>query len=423
MTRTGKIHKSPPLGTTFSVRTAYIQTLITRVSETLGEVLTRQALRQHIHAEELDLNDLTAPRIRTEDPRVARRALTALIDLLAESFGSDYTERLLLDIFTKQLDGDLEYTHYRPLLDVIPDGYLEKEKIRDFTRSELEERVLQRTRELREINAVLEERIAARTAELTEANATLAANNVRLKELSRAKTEFVSLAAHQLQDPLTAITWTTESLEHALSPSCLTKNIHEYIAAITAQSFDMNSLIKELLQLAHLEEQRMRYTKASFDLGKLLEEVTTALRSTAQHRNVTVRTTTFSDVFLVHADKEKIRWVISNLISNAIKYSEEHSRVNVQAVIRDRMVVMSITDHGIGIPPEEQKKIFTKFFRAENARAQRTGTGLGLYLARRIVRDHGGDITFTSVVKQGTTFTLRLPLTEEPANAKDAAQH
>ncbi len=234
----------------------------------------------------------------------------------------------------------------------------------------------------------------------------------REKEIDRMKTEFVSLASHQLRTPLTGIKWLVELLlrnkEKNLSADQL-----ELLHGVSVSNERMIHLVDDLLDVSHIDTgKNFILNLEKTDIVEIIKSVATMVRPFAGTRGITIR---FADT-LQHplemiVDKEKIHEVFQNLIDNAIKYSKDHSEIVVGAMPAAKEVVFYIQDHGVGIPPAEEHLVFGKFFRATNVlTVDRTGTGLGLYIVKGIVEYHGGKVWFETEQNVGTTFYFSLPL-------------
>lgn len=239
----------------------------------------------------------------------------------------------------------------------------------------------------------------------------LTEGNLRLLELEERKSRFMRVAAHQLRSPLAAI------------DSCLKLVLDGYLAKDHERELDMVSrahtraesmlgLIGELLDLAHHREAEPEDLKVEpAEMDPVIEAVAQLHAATASEKGVALDCDAGLEDARVTATEEQIRDVVANLISNAIKYTPPAGRVAVRTWRENDQAWFEVKDTGIGIPDEEQKQLFHEFFRASNARAHETqGTGLGLIIAREIVKKHGGDVEFESKVGEGTTFRFHLPL-------------
>lgn len=235
--------------------------------------------------------------------------------------------------------------------------------------------------------------------------------NIQLKQLDQAKSEFLSVASHQLRTPLTAIKGYVSML---LSGDFgkLDLRQEEPIKIIYDSSQRLVELITDLLDLSRIESGTMEFNFAAVDLGPIIESVIEELKQKAQGHNLYLY---FDNVHTkcpeIRADKEKIRQVIINLIDNAIKYTTQGG-VTLRLHNTGRALQLEVSDTGIGIDPADQKKIFQKFFRTDAANEiTREGTGLGIYVVKKLVEVQGGKIWFDSKgLGKGTTFYVSFPL-------------
>jgi len=231
----------------------------------------------------------------------------------------------------------------------------------------------------------------------------------RLKELDRMKTEFVSMASHQLKNPLTNVRWYVELLEET-HPK---KNQLEYLKEIQTGNERMIKLVEDLLNVSRIETQRNFSIEPT--RGDLLAEIASVIaEQTAaayEHQvSISLEKDGLKKLF-VRFDEGKMHQLLQNLINNAVKYSYPHGTVVVSCEERDTEVICSVQDQGIGVPKHQQKHLFERFFRAQNAQKHAAdGTGLGLYIAKAIAEGHGGRIWFESHEGKGTTFFFSLPL-------------
>lgn len=238
----------------------------------------------------------------------------------------------------------------------------------------------------------------------------------REKTVERLKSEFVSIAAHQLRTPLTSIKWILTSLL-AGDFGDMNEEQKDYLAKTNQSNERMINLVDDLLNLSRIEEGR--YVRAS-DNFNLVEVINKNIDNTIfklKHKAIEISFDKPCDDLQVKADREKISLVVQNLIENAANYSKQGGRVEV--VLREdpdkREAIFSVHDYGIGIPDDQKARIFTKFFRAQNAiQAQTVGSGLGLFINKNIIESHGGRIWFESYPEQGTTFAFALPIDAVP---------
>lgn len=237
------------------------------------------------------------------------------------------------------------------------------------------------------------------------------------KDVDRMKTDFISLASHQLRTPLSAIKWFLEMLV-AGDMGELNKEQREAIDNIEQSNERMIALVNGLLNISRIESGRIIIEPVLSDLAKITTEAVLELDKAFKTKKQIVKTDFTSDIIALFIDEKLIRQVIINLLTNANKYTKEGGEINLSILYKDQDVVVQISDNGYGIPDNEQSKIFTRFFRATNILKQETdGTGLGLYLAKAIVESSGGRIWFKSIEGQGTTFWFTIPLKGMKAQA------
>jgi len=225
------------------------------------------------------------------------------------------------------------------------------------------------------------------------------------KEIEKARSEFMSIASHQLRTPLTAIRWVLSSLkrEHLTEEQAkLVKTAHE-------TSMNMASTIRRMLMISHLEEDGMEPEIEQVILQKELEKIS-RLHDAHRQRNGLELALQCPQDLMVRTDKQLLIEILDNLLSNALKYTPRGGKVKVSVAKTGEMIRIDVADTGYGIPQEEQKRIPEKFFRASNvASPVEAGTGIGLYMVYNIVRLIGGTISFVSQENKGTTFTLLFP--------------
>lgn len=270
--------------------------------------------------------------------------------------------------------------------------------------------------EVNELNAELQQRVEAATQELRM-------SNQQLQRLDEAKNEFISMASHQLRTPLTSIKGYLDMLlQGDLGPVRPTQK------AVLREAFSsserMVQLINDFLSISRLQTGTFTMNRQPANLGDIVQSEMALLKIVAKQHNITLSVHIDDDVPTLPIDAEKLRQVIMNMIDNAIFYSKERTTVKVSLCCDTREVVFTVEDQGIGVPKAEQSGVFGKFFRASNARKRRPdGTGVGLFLARKVVLEHGGAMIFTSKENKGSTFGFRLPLDRSAANKKKATSH
>jgi signal transduction histidine kinase len=229
----------------------------------------------------------------------------------------------------------------------------------------------------------------------------------RLRKLDQYRVELVNTVAHELRNPLTSVAANLEFLED----EALTEDGKWSLAAAERGARRMEGVIDDLLTMARVSDPRAPFTPAPVDLRQVVREVEEECRHAAAAAGVSPSTVLPAEGdFVVAGSRDELHRMLANLVSNAVKYSDHGGTVTIFAE-RDRAeLVVQVSDTGLGISQEDQDKLFREFFRSTNPDAlQRPGSGLGLVIAERIARRHGGRITVDSALGKGTTFTVRLP--------------
>jgi len=231
-------------------------------------------------------------------------------------------------------------------------------------------------------------------------------------EIDRMKTEFVSIASHQLHTPLTSIKWMISLLMKGPKAQKLSQAQTEYLNNINESNERMILLVDDLLNISRIESSKARMLqKTSCNVKELIEKVMNEQEGIAIQLGVRLEKKLAAAPCIVEGDSDKLYQVFMNLANNAIKYSKQGGSVEIGYTIADNVARFSVKDSGIGIPKDQQEKIFQKFFRADNAVKSRSmGTGLGLYYVKMVVEAHGGRVWFESEADKGTTFYFTLPL-------------
>jgi signal transduction histidine kinase len=227
-------------------------------------------------------------------------------------------------------------------------------------------------------------------------------------EVSMVKSDFISTAAHQLRTPLTGIRWALEALEKEQ----LSEGQQALVKSAVDKSHDLVDIVGTLLDISSIESGKYKYTFVPMDMAQLVEEVAKDFSPLAQQAQVALfYAKTGSGLPQVRADRERIKWILNNLIENAIRYTPPGGSVRLFTESTRDQVRVLVKDTGIGISTKDRGNIFERFYRAPNAiTKQNQGNGLGLYIARTIATDHHGDLNFAQNTEgTGTTFTLSLP--------------
>ena len=233
----------------------------------------------------------------------------------------------------------------------------------------------------------------------------------REENLSRLKSEFVSIVAHQLRTPLSALKWALSLFEEA-KPKMPAEQ-KELVKKMNVSNERMIRLVNDLLDAARIEEGRFVYNRKETSFEKILNPVLAAVKQKAEQKNIRLIVKEPKEPLPeTTVDIDAMELVLQNLIENAIHYTLPGGRVEISATrSEDNSLLVSIEDNGIGIAPEEKERIFTKFFRGANAiRLETEGSGLGLFIVKNIVEAHGENIWFESTQGKGTTFHFTIPL-------------
>lgn len=230
------------------------------------------------------------------------------------------------------------------------------------------------------------------------------------KDIDRAKTEFVSLASHQLKTPLSSINWFTEMLL-AGDAGRLKAKQREYLTEVAQSSKRMTALVNELLNVSRLELGTFIIQPELTDLAALADNVVHELMPKITKKKQTLTKHYQEELPKIRVDLTLTRMIFQNLLSNAVKYTPEGGSIDLSIATDERNIIITIADTGLGIPQKQQENVFVKFFRADNALAsEQEGTGLGLYIIKAIIVESGGTIDFVSKENEGTTFTVTIPL-------------
>ncbi len=221
------------------------------------------------------------------------------------------------------------------------------------------------------------------------------------------KNDFISMVSHELKTPLTSISAITQILKIKLKDQKdpFFKNI---LDQANVQVKKMSAMINGFLNISRFESGKIQLTKKQFNLAELLVEMINEIKLTTTSHNFIIERCADA---VVNADKEKIGTVISNLLNNAVKYSPAGKNVFINCETSNNMVIVSITDEGIGIKPEDQEKLFDRYYRVQNAKTDHiSGFGIGLYLSIEIIQFHDGKIWVNSEFGKGSTFNFSLPV-------------
>jgi signal transduction histidine kinase len=294
---------------------------------------------------------------------------------------------------------------------------------RGIERRRLGQELRLRVAELAELNASLQQRIDEATAELKE-------RYEQLKELDRMKSQFLSIASHELKTPITAMSGFLQvalrrvrrlAQGEASSPVAEgLRAVTEQLEVVYRQTGKLARLVDELLDVSRIQTGRIEFRYGDVDISELASEVATRMQLTTTTHEISVR---MDSENVVTADRDHLEQVLNNLVTNAIKYSPGGGAITIEVRPDDGGVRLSVSDEGIGIPEKELEAIFGLFYRSpDRAARDAAGMGLGLYISREIVVRHGGRIWAESGGEKGSTLNVVIPRVPIGATKPDVAQ-
>ena len=239
--------------------------------------------------------------------------------------------------------------------------------------------------------------------------------NEKLKDLGRAKSDFLNIVSHEMKTPLTAIN------AHLAVIDDLKANLDEQelssLEVIKRNNYLLKSIIDNILELSRIESGKFELSLSKLDLGKIINEVKGNLEILARKKKIRV-ITDVDDIPNIFADEMRIREILNNLISNSIKFTEK-GLIKISAEKQDQNIVMKVTDTGIGIPSDKIKNLFQKFYQVDSSVGRRYGgSGLGLAITKQLVELQGGRITVESTQGAGSTFTVIFPIKKMKGGVK-----
>jgi signal transduction histidine kinase len=242
--------------------------------------------------------------------------------------------------------------------------------------------------------------------------------NVALRHATEAKSKFLATMSHELRTPLNAIIGFSDVLLQRMFGEVNEKQ-REYLTDIRTSGEHQLDLINDLLDLSKIEAGRLELELESVSIGETLEASRRFVQERAARQSVALDSIVAADLPAVPADARKLKQVVVNLLTNAVKFTPAGGRVTLSAGRRDVEILVSISDTGVGIAPEDQAKLFQEFEQARHGRASEEGTGLGLALSRKLVELHGGRMWVESELGKGSTFSFTIPIVrvEDPRPA------
>lgn len=257
--------------------------------------------------------------------------------------------------------------------------------------------------EIKNFNTELQQRVDNATAQLRQ-------TNQKLHALDEAKDEFISMASHQLRTPLTSVKgYLSMVLDGDMGK--VTGEQRKVLEEAFNSSQRMVYLISDFLNVSRIQTGKFELERTQTNLAEVLADEIDQLRVMASSRQLKVDYVQPSHFPIAFIDQDKFRQVMMNFIDNSIYYSDPNTAITISLTKEVDDIVFKVVDQGIGVPADERHKLFTKFYRASNAKKQRPdGTGIGLFMAQKVIVAHGGSIIFESKENQGSTFGFRLPL-------------
>lgn len=232
----------------------------------------------------------------------------------------------------------------------------------------------------------------------------------RLAEASRLKSEFISIVSHHLRSPLTNLEWIIELISSGRFGSVTEKQL-EYFKILKENSDRMRELVADLLIVFRIEQGKFPMKKEEISLKDLVEKTVKEMEIFIKESNVEIEFKTEKNLPPIFTDSSQLKLVIKNLLDNAVRYIKGKGKVEIKLEKKGKNFYFEIKDTGVGIPKNDQKYVFQRFFRSSNAlRYQTGGSGIGLYIAKSIIEKTGGKIGFKSEENKGSTFYFTLPI-------------
>jgi signal transduction histidine kinase len=289
------------------------------------------------------------------------------------------------------------------------EAYVEQEQATVELRRSVQELTVARD-QIEALNIGLEAKVRERTIELELVNRQLADANARLRELDQLKSAFVSVVSHELRTPLTSIKGYVDNLLDGVGGS-LSEVQEQHLQRVKNNADRLARMSNELLDLTRIESGRLELHRTEVAPDRLIADVVEGLQPMAREKTIVLEAEVAAPLPVLHADRDKLQQVLTNLIHNALKFTPAGGRVRVTAHCRmKREVVVVVEDTGCGIPPTELDRVFEKFYRSRAARVGIDGVGLGLAITKSLVELHGGTIRVESVPGQGSRFSFVLPV-------------
>jgi signal transduction histidine kinase len=231
-------------------------------------------------------------------------------------------------------------------------------------------------------------------------------NITPFKELDFAKTHFIATISHELKTPISSIKMSVDLLDHEKVGELNTEQ-KQLVGSIKEDAVRLLKITGELLNMSQVESGNMQLKILSCEVRPIVDFAIGANKLMADQKQITIHAAIPENLGRAHADAEKTSWVLSNLLSNAIRYSYENSTIHIEAMETNNAIKISVKDFGQGIAPEYKERIFDRYFRVPGSRKE--GTGLGLFISKELMEAQGGSIEVDSEYGLGSMFSISLP--------------
>ncbi|QUH21651.1 HAMP domain-containing protein [Alkaliphilus sp. B6464] len=232
--------------------------------------------------------------------------------------------------------------------------------------------------------------------------------NTKLSQIEKQRREFVANVSHELKTPLSSMKLLSESL--LIQPNVEVEIYKDFLMDIDSEMDRLNKIIENLLNMVDMDEEKLHLDYKLTYVNYLLEKVVNSIKPLANEKNIKIILNQWEKI-QIYLDQDKIHQALTNIIHNAVKYTEDSGKVEVSLFRRGQYAIIKISDNGIGIAEENTPYIFERFYRVDSARSRQTGgSGLGLAISHQIISLHQGTIEVESKINEGTTFYIKLPM-------------
>lgn len=402
-----------------------------KVLEIRVQARTRQLRELALELEEKVKSQTKELESRVKELELMRKALLNILeDVQQESEKAEQERRKTLALIENFADGIFFFDDQKRLVLVNPLG----EKFFQVSAKAISGKTLEELRQIKELQSLMEiikdletplfrKELVLRENLILEislipilsenkkiGSAVICHDVTREKMVERIKTEFVSISAHQLRTPLSAIKWSLKMiLDEDLGP--LSPEQRQFLEKTYQANQRLINLVNDLLDVTRIEEGRYLFKLELLDFREVLFQNIELYQKEAEKKGIEFLVEIEDKSFPIKADKEKINLAVQNLIDNAVKYTLNGGKVKVGLKEEGKNLLFWVQDTGVGIPEAQKERVFAKFFRGSNVQKMETeGTGLGLFITKNIIEAHGGQIWFESKENQGTTFYFTLPI-------------